>query len=407
MRLRFQLIVFMVLRTIQNTLHRMVYPFLAVFARGLGIEFTTISIVVTARSFFGMLAPIIGSIADRRGRKFGMLAGIFLFTIGMSLVAFFPSFVTFSIAIIFAMVSKYLFDPAMQAYLGDRIPYERRGTALAVTEVAWSASFILGIPAAGYLIAKHGWNAPFPLLAGLGVLMFAVVWRMVPRRDEYQPTHTDQTRDKPDRFKNIREVLTNVPALAGTSIAIWATAGNEMVNLIFGVWLEDSFGLKIAALAGASAVIGISELSGEGLVALTTDRLGKPRALMLGLTANAVAALLLPFIGTTEMGALVGLFLFYITFEYVLVSHIPLMTEIMPGNRATLLSFNVAGHSLGRAIGALLATFMYQQFGFLPVALTVILFNVFALLALGELTEKIIILPRVLAWLRTVRGGDV
>jgi hypothetical protein len=67
----------------------------------------------------------------------------------------------------------------------------------------------------------------------------------------------------------------------------------------------------------------------------------------------------------------------------------------------------VAGHSLGRAIGALLATFMYQQFGFLPVALTVILFNVFALLALGELTEKIIILPRVLAWLRTARGGDV
>jgi predicted MFS family arabinose efflux permease len=180
-----------------------------------------------------------------------------------------------------------------------------------------------------------------------------------------------------------------------------------MVNLIFGVWLEDSFGLKIAALAGASAVIGISELSGEGLVALTTDRLGKPRALMLGLTANAVAALLLPFIGTTEMGALVGLFLFYITFEYVLVSHIPLMTEIMPGNRATLLSFNVAGHSLGRAIGALLATFMYQQFGFLPVALTVILFNVFALLALGELTERVVILPRVLAWIRTARGGDV
>ena len=60
---------------------------------------------------------------------------------------------------------------------------------------------------------------------------------------------------------------------------MWASAGNELVNLIFGVWLEDSFGLQIAALAGASAVIGFSELGGESLAALLTDRIGKPRAL--------------------------------------------------------------------------------------------------------------------------------
>ena len=406
MRLRFQLIVFMFLRTILNTMHRMVYPFLAVFARGLGIQFTTISYLVTARSFFGMVAPILGSIADRRGRKFGMLAGIFLFTIGMLLVAFYPNFVTFGLAILLALVGKYLFDPAMQAYLGDRIPYERRGTAFAITEAAWSLSFIIGVPAMGFLIAKYGWSAPFPLLAGLGLVMFAVVWRVIPRRDEYQPARTDQTQDKPDTVKKIREVLTHIPALAGISIAIWASASNEMVNLIFGVWLEDSFGLKIAALAGASAVIGVSELGGEGLVALSTDRLGKPRALMLGLTGNAIALFLLPIIGKTELGALVGLFLFYITFEYVMVSHIPLMTEIMPKSRATLLSFNVAGHSLGRVIGALLATFVYQRFGFVPVAFTAILFNVFALLALGELTHKVVILPRILAWVRGTKGGE-
>ena len=147
-------------------------------------------------------------------------------------------------------------------------------------------------------------------------------------------------------------------------------------------------------------MIGISELGGEGLVALTTDRLGKPRALALGLVANILAAILLPVIGKTAIGALVGLFLFYITYEYVLVSHIPLMTEVMPNARATLLSFNVMGHSVGRTIGALLATFIYQRFGFLPVTLVAILFNVIALLALGELTQRLVILPRILAWFR-------
>jgi predicted MFS family arabinose efflux permease len=168
-------------------------------------------------------------------------------------------------------------------------------------------------------------------------------------------------------------------------VALWASAANELVNLIFGVWLEDSFGLQIAALAGASAVIGLAELSGEGLVALLTDRIGKVRALALGLSTNAVAAALLPFLGRTETGALVGLFLFYITFEYVMVSHVPMMTELVPGARATVMSFNLTGHSLGRALGAFLATLIYRQFGFLFVALTAVAFNLFGLLALWKL----------------------
>src|SRR3972149_2593425 len=220
MRLRFQLLIFMFLRIILNTMHRMVYPFLAVFARGLGVDLTTLSFVVTARSFFGMSAPVFGSIADHRGRRFGMLSGIFLFTAGMGLVAILPSFLTFSIALLLAILGKYV-----------------------------------------------------------------VIWRMTPRTDHasHQPTIAS--------IKNVRAVLTNIPALAGIFIALWASAANELVNLIFGVWLEDSFGLKIAALAGASAVIGLSELSGEGLVALTTDRLGKPRALVLGLTGNILACI--------------------------------------------------------------------------------------------------------------------
>ena len=399
MRLRYQLFVFMFLRTILNTMHRMVYPFLAVFARGLGVEITTLSYVVTARSFFGMFSPVLGSIADHRGRKFGMLAGTSLFTVGMGAVVLSPSFITFTVAVLFAILGKYFFDSSMQAYLGDRVPYERRGTALAVTEAAWSLGFIVGVPLVGFLISGYGWNEPFKLLAGLGFVMLLIIWRAIP--------FTPPSERKVAPVSNFRSVLTNIPAIAGISIGLWASAANELVSLIFGVWLEDSFGLKIAALAGASAVIGLSELGGEGLVALTTDKLGKPRALLLGVVGNAVAALLLPIVGRTQFGALIGLFLFYITFEYVMVSHIPMMTEVMPEARATLLSFNLTGHSLGRMIGAFLATNMYQSFGFLPVTLLAVLFNGFALLALGELTKRVVILPRIIAWFHPVKRSEV
>ena len=369
----------MFLRIILNTAHRMVYPFLSVFARGLGVDISTMSLLMTARSLLGTTSPLFAPLADRRGRKFGMLVGISVFTLGVGLVAISPSIWTLAAALLLGMVGKYMFDPAMQAYFGDRIPYEQRGTALAVTEMAWSMAFIAGVPAVGFLINSFGWSAPFPIFAALGLLIFFIIWRMVPGEDP----HHELTTNSRDSY---RAVFTSIPAMAGISIALWASAANEVVN-IFGVWLEDSFGLKIIALAGASAVIGLSELSGEGLVALTTDRLGKPLALTIGLVGNALASILLPFIGQTQTGALVGLFLFYITFEYVMVSHIPLMTELVPSARATMLSMNVTGHALGRALGAFLASIIYQQFGFLFVALTAVLLNVAGLLALRRMQK--------------------
>ena len=381
MRLRFQLLIVMVLRTIFNTMHRMVYPFLGTFARGLGVDITALSFALTGRSLVGAFVPFIASVADQRGRRFGMLAGITLFTIGVSIVAAWPSLLTLTLALILALLGKYMFDPAMQAYFGDRIPYQRRGLALAITELGWSLSFIIGVPAMGLLIARYGWSAPFPVLALLGLGMFAVIWWMAPKRDSnHIPARNP--------WANFGVVLHNSPALMGISIALWASTANELVNVIFGVWLEDSFGLQIAALAGASAVIGLSELGGEGLVALLTDRIGKARALAFGLSANAGAAILLPFIGRTEAGALVGLFLFYITFEYVMVSHIPMMTEMLPGARATVMSFNLTGHSLGRALGAFLAPILYS-FGFEIVTTGVVIFNMIGLFALSKIWRKV------------------
>jgi len=48
---------FTIIRAIFNTLHRMVYPFLAIFAHGLGVDLTTISYALTARSVVGTVGP--------------------------------------------------------------------------------------------------------------------------------------------------------------------------------------------------------------------------------------------------------------------------------------------------------------------------------------------------------------
>ena len=387
--LRFQVLVFTLTRVVLNTMHRMIYPFLAVFARGLGVDLAALGLAVTARSLLGSFGPFLAAVADSRGRKVGMLLGIALFVSGTGIVAFWPTYPSFVLALVLAMLGKYVFDPSMQAYLGDRVPYQRRGRVLAITEYGWSLSFIFGIPLVGFLIARGGWMAPFPLFALLGSVSFLVLLWMLPRDPDPKP-------DQPKFWANLRTVLTFTPALLGLSVNIMMSSANEVINLVFGVWMEDTFGLKIAALGLAAAVIGFSELGGETLSAGLTDRLGKTTAVAIGLILNSLAALLLPILGTTIPGALVGLFLFYIAFEFSIVSAIPLMTEILPEARATLMAANVASHSLGRALGALLAAALYTvgqsypwMHGILANVMVALLFNLFALIALYFLRRHI------------------
>ena len=385
-RLRFQVLAFTATRVVLNTMHRMVYPFLPAFGRGLGVDLAALSLAVTLRSLGGALGPVLASVSDSRGRKAGMLFGLLLFILGVGLVWIWPVYPAFLVALLLAMLGKYVFDPAMQAYLGDRVSYARRGRVLAATEMGWSLSFIAGVPAAGFLIARRGWAAPFPFLAFLGVAALGLLAWLLPRDPGRQGKQPNRL------WANLGTVIAHPTALAGLAMGLCFSSANEVVNLIFGVWMEDSFGLQIATLGAASAVIGLSELGGETLTAAITDRLGKPLAVGLGLGLNSAAALALPFLGGSLAGAMVGLFLFYLTFEYTLVSSIPLMTEVLPPARATLMAANAASLSLGRAVGAIAATPLYL-YGkglpsvpdMLPVALAAIGFNLLASLALRRL----------------------
>lgn len=359
----------------------MVYPFLSVFGRGMGVDLQALSLALTMRQGVGAFGPFLASVADSRGRKAGMLTGLLMFAGGMGLVAFWPSFPAFAIAMGLSLLGNFVFVPSMQAYLGDRVPYARRGRALAFTEFGWSISFIAGVPLAGLLISRLGWQAPFAVLAVLGLLaVFLLGWLL--------PGDPAPAGGRPGLRDNFRSVLACPPALLGLAMGLLLSAGNEVVTLVFGVWMEDSFGLQIAALGIASAIFGFSELAGESLVSVVTDRLGKAQAVGAGLALNMLAAMALPLSVGSQAGALAALSLFYITFEFTIVSGIPMMTEVLPQARATLMATFIASMALGRALGDLLGPGLYAH-GMLTNASSSVAFNILALLALMGMTRGV------------------
>ncbi len=352
--INFYIGLFIATRTVLFSGVRMIYPFLPVLARGLGVPIERVAVVISTRSLTAVLNPLMTPYSDNRGRKAGMLLGLGVFTGFNLLIALVPRYWAFFLGTCGAMVGINIYLYTLQAFLGDAVPYERRGRVQGLSELAWSFSYFLMMPLLALLISRSGWTAPYKVLAVLGALLVALSAWQLPRDVRSGPPGAGS-----GLWKRLYQVFSYPPALAGLFLGLFMSMGNEFISLMFGVWMEDDFGMKIAALGAASAVIGLAEMGGEGLMAGLTDRLGKRRSIRIGLAANCAASLALYLLGGRLWTALLGLFLFYLTFEFSIVSMLPLMTQVLPESRATMMGMNYAFYGIGRATAALLAPWLY------------------------------------------------
>jgi predicted MFS family arabinose efflux permease len=365
---------FTFVRLILHTAQRMVYPFLPIFANGMHISVDTISFALGFATFASILSPFLAPISDRSGRRAGMLLGSLIFSAGMGVVAIAPGEITFIISMLLSTMGINLAIPSIHSYLSDITIYSKRGLVLAITEIAWAMAYVIGMPLIGILIDKTNWQTPFALMAGMGVLLVLLLLVLVPS-DPHRPKSTEK------RGFNLNLVFTSPVAWAALVLGLGMVSANQVINVFYSTGLVDRFNLQTVALGVASIGIGFSELGGEALCALIVDRLGKERSILFGLIGNSVVALLFPLLDGSLPSFLVWLFLFFLTFEFAIVACLPLMTEVLPRARTTLLAAFLAALSLGRSLGAFIAPLLYN-WGFFALCLAAAAFNILAIVML-------------------------
>ncbi|MDM8529344.1 hypothetical protein QUF58_14210, partial [Anaerolineales bacterium HSG24] len=149
-------------------------------------------------------------------------------------------------------------------------------------------------------------------------------------------------------------------ALSFLGFGFLTSIANDILFVIYALWLSQQFDLGITAIALATPVIGLAELIGETLTATIADRIGLSRALMGAGILTTISYGLLPIIGQTTNGALIALFVTFLLFEFTIVTSFSVATELLPTARATLLSAYVAAGGSGRVIGSLLAILLWS-----------------------------------------------
>lgn len=337
-------------RLVLSTARRFAYPFAPVLSRGLGVPLTAITSLIAVNWATSLLGIVFGPLSDRFGYRMMMIVGMAVLGIGMLAGGFLPVYAVMVIVLFLAGLGKIIFDPAMQAYVSERVPFQRRATAIGLLEVSWAGSTLLGIPLIAILIDKFGWRAPFFLMGILGVLGALAVAFLFPANGRFDSAPVHQL-----SLKNmLQTLLRDKPSLGALAYVFFFSAAIDNLFVVYGAWLEAAFDVGIVALGLGTGVIGVAELVGEIMVATVSDRFGLKRVVSIGVLLCVVTYALLPVIGQTLFAALAGLFVHFLIFEFTIISSLALCTELQPTMRATLLAGFFAAAGLGRICGALI-----------------------------------------------------
>lgn len=364
-------------RLVLNTSKRFAYPFAAVLSRGLGVPLPAITSLIAVNQATGLLGIFLGPLADRFGYRNMMLVGLAFMAAGMLGAFTFPIYFFVFLAFLMVGVGKSIFDPAIQAYVGHRVPYHRRGLVIGLLEVAWAGSTLVGVPLIGLLMQAYGWRSPFLVLGFLAILGFLALGFWLPKIEERSAVY------QRIRFRDMLALLARERHTRGTLVFVFLVcAGNDNLFVVYGVWLEANFGLNILAVGLMTSVIGAAELAGEFLAAGFSDRLGLKRSIYWGLGITTIAYALLPVIGQTTFLALTGMFFLFFIFEFSMVAMMTLGTELLPQARATMMSSFMAAAGLGRVAGALMGGTLWLSGGITIVCLVSAGLNALALASL-------------------------
>ena len=277
-------------RLIVDTGVRMLYPFLPVISRGLGISLVAGGSLMTIRTAVGLIAPWGGVAIDRFGVKRVILAGMAAQAVGAWWFGQAHGWLSAIGPVILLGIPMAVVVPGIQVLVSDLVPYERRGRVMGAVEFSWAATNLFVIPIVGLVIRYWGWQSPFFYLTCITAVSMAATWQWFPdHRHPYQW-------QKRQLRAYCSQLLNNHSALAVVLSGGFLFIGTETFFVTYAAWLEGQFGLGPERIGLVVGILGLTEWAGSGFSSAFIDRIGKRRGVLMGFALSSIVLMILPYL---------------------------------------------------------------------------------------------------------------
>ena len=339
-------------RLVANAAYRFAPLFLATIARGFDVSLSTLGFAIFVSELSGFASPFAGRIVDRLTHRNSMVLGLIGSAVGCTIAAVSTSPLMFAVGVTILALTKQSFDLGLGAWIADHVPYNQRGKIVGLTETAWALGLLVGVSIMGLITAATNWRIGFAFAVFCLVVSTFVIFNRV--TNEARVLHES-------RSTTPQRVTGNSWLVVFTMFCIMCSAQNLFVT--FGAWLEDEFQFGAAQLAVAGFSLGLVELVASVSSSRQTDKWGKERSIAFGALLVIPGGIFLCLGANNLIIGLIGVFIYFLGFEFSVVSLLPLATKLVPNSPGTGLGWVLGAGTLGRAVMAIVATLLFESFG--------------------------------------------
>jgi EmrB/QacA subfamily drug resistance transporter len=124
--------------------------------------------------------PVMTKLSDTYGRRSIYITCVSIFAVGSVLAILAPSFGFFLAARAIQAIGAGGIFPVATAAIADRVPMERRGSALGILGAIWGVAAIIGPAAGGVLTHFLSWHWIFAANVPLAIVVISMALRHVP-----------------------------------------------------------------------------------------------------------------------------------------------------------------------------------------------------------------------------------
>jgi MFS transporter, DHA1 family, inner membrane transport protein len=316
-------------------------------AHTLGVRANDVSYSITWYAIVvAIAAPAISILLPRVSRTTLMAVGLVLVSIGTVIAALAPTLTIFTLGRIVAAFGGAALVPAATAAAAMLAPAERRGRAIALVAIGFTAAIAFGAPLGTALAESFGWRVPLLAVAGFAAvtaLAVAVFVRYIPLGEPVSASR---------RFA----ALADSRVLLGLVATLLVVSGFNVVYIFSAEITTVTTGGSGSLLAALLLVFGIGGIVGNVVVGPLVDRFGnRPVAIVL-LLVQLAALFVLPLALPSFAATAVLFGIWGITANAIALPIQHRLVEVNPANAGVTLSWYstamYAGIALAPPIGA-------------------------------------------------------
>jgi predicted MFS family arabinose efflux permease len=335
----------------------MVLPLGPDFARALGIPAHRLGLV--AGSYTGAAAIVglcVAPFLDRLDRRKALLWAMLGLVCGTAAGGLASGLGSMIVARVLAGAFGGPATSVALSILSDAVPPERRGRAMGKVMGAFSVASVVGVPA-GLELARFGWQVPFFVIAGLGVVVALAVAALMPPMRGHLRSAEERSAGRPvGEFVRDPAVLL---ALGGMAVAM---AGSFSIISNLSAFVQFNLGYPRERLGLLYMAGGCVSFFSMRLAGLCVDRFGSARVVVAG-TALVVLVIGLAFLPDRPLLPVVLMFVGFMLANSTRLVAFNSLTSRVPAavDRARFMSLQSAVQHLSTSAGATLSTWVLHE----------------------------------------------